>query len=305
MPLFRTYAAYLRERYGARAVRICVDAGLGCPHRRSPRGGCIFCRGSGSVDAPPVTRQIDDELMRLRDAGPLPELLLYFQAGCSTNAPVKRLRELYDAALGRASFRELILATRPDCIDEERAELIASYLRPDRDVWVELGLQSALDRTLRAVGRGHDVAAFRRAFIMLRSRGIKVAAHLIFGLPGESMADLRRSMGILAALEPQGVKIHNLHVCRGTPLGELFLRGEVTAPSTASHLRAVREALELLPPKTLVMRLTTDTPRAELLAPARFADKAAFRRLLEESMLRAGTRQGRLYPGSPPGRAPR
>jgi uncharacterized protein len=300
--LYRSYSAYLRERYGMPARRVAVDGGFGCPHRARgvAGGGCIYCVSGGSGAAAgdpagiPLEEQVDAGVVRASARGPA-ALLLYFQAYSGTNAPPERLRTAYDTALSRADFRALIVATRPDCVDRERSDLLASYLRPGRDVWVELGLQSAHDRTLRLTNRAHSVADFRAAFDLLRSRGLHVGVHLIFGLPGESHEDILATARYVGALRPHGVKIHNLHVCRATPLAELFLRGEVTAPTVETHLRYVAESLEFLPAQTVILRLTTDTPVQQRLAPRRFCDKAAFAGRLSELMRREGRRQGARF----------
>lgn len=305
---YRSYAAYLRERYAMPARRVCVDGGFGCPHRGTAAApeGCIYCDGGGAGSAAdagppaPVEEQVDAGVRRARSGGRRDvALLLYFQAGSATNAPPARLAEAYDAALSRADFRELIVATRPDCVDAARADLLASYRRPGFDVWVELGLQSAHELTLARIDRGHTVADFSAAFAMLRERGVRVAVHLIFGLPGESHEDILATAASVGALRPDGLKIHNLHVCRGTPLETLYLAGELTVPSLGSHLRHVAEALELIPAETVILRLTTDSPPERLLAPKAFGDKAAFARMLRELMLREGRSQGRRCPPRP------
>ena len=295
---FRSYSGYLRERYGMPARRIAVDGGFGCPHRaRGAGGGCIYCESggpppeAGDRSEPPLEARVDAGVRRATARGPA-ALLLYFQAYSGTNAPPTRLRRIYDAALARADFRELIVATRPDCVDKERADLLASYLRPGLDVWAELGLQSAHDRTLRLTNRAHTVSEFHRAFGLLQSRGLRVGVHLILGLPGESHEDMLATARYVGALRPHGVKIHNLHVCRATALEGLYLRGEVTVPTVEAHLRHVAESLEFLPAQTVILRLTTDTPRERLLAPRVFCDKAAFTRRLCELMRREGRWQG-------------
>lgn len=304
MTPYRSYSAYLRERYSMPARRVAVDAGFGCPHRARHLGGegCIYCDlggaqpAAGGEAAAGLEAQVDAGVLRASSRGHT-ALLLYFQAFSGTNASPGRLRKVYDSALARADFRELIVATRPDCVDAERADLLASYLRPGLDVWVELGLQSAHDRTLGLTNRAHTVADFRAAFELLRMRGVRVGVHLILGLPGESHADMMETARYVGALQPDGVKIHNLHVCRDTALAHLFLRGEVTAPTVEAHARHVAESLELLPVDTVVLRLTTDTPRDRLLAPRGFADKGTFVRGLCELMRREGRRQGDRYGG--------
>jgi radical SAM protein (TIGR01212 family) len=328
---FRSYSSYLKERYGAPVHRVAVDGGFSCPNRGQDRTspGCSYCDSwgsrapylSASLDTPEgltepggkvnelgarkaaLSRQISRADAFLKDRYGPGLRLLYFQAFCGTFAPEALLRELYDHALSLGDFRELIVSTRPDCIDAGVADLLAGYRRPDREVWVELGLQSAHDRTLERVRRGHTVAQFREAVELLRPRGLRIAAHLIFGLPGEALPDILDTVRYLAALGIDGIKIHNLHVPRGCTLAAEALAGELTVPCDRRHLLYATKSLELLPPAVVVMRLTCDTPRQRLLMPRRFMAKARFYQQLRETMERAGTWQGRLYPpaDTPPG----
>lgn len=299
---FRAYSRYLRNRYGERTYRIGVDAGFSCPNRGSDRrsGGCTFCDESGAraayiadVSAADLTGQIErsrDALARRYGAA---RFMLYFQAFSSTYAPADVLREVYDTGLSVMPFEELIVSTRPDCVDGEIATLLGSYRERLNDVWVELGLQSAHDATLRRIGRGHDVAAFDRALSSLRASGVKVAAHVIFGLPGEGPAEIAETMRFLAERRIEGIKIHNLHVVEGTPLDAQYCRGEFSVPDGEEHMRLVADALELLPSDTVVMRLTCDTPDGKLRAPRAFPGKQEFRRRLVEYMQERGKYQGR------------
>ena len=165
---------------------------------------------------------------------------------------------------------------------------------PQREVWVELGLQSACDATLRRLRRGHGVAEFIEAFGLLRERGIRVAPHLIFGLPGEGWDRVEETVDLVAGLKPDGVKIHNLHMPAGTALLGEALAGEVPVFSVERHLDYVVRALERLPQSAVVLRLTCDTPADRLALPRHSGDKAAFHRLLAAEMLRRDTWQGRL-----------
>lgn len=314
---FLSYAAYLRHKYGRAVYRVSVDAGFSCPNRGPQRSapGCLYCdeRGSrapyqGSADSAPGQReaggridwrqdlrgQIDSGRRFLRSRYGADLYILYFQAFSGTYAPVAKLRRIYDFALGCAHFQELAVSTRPDCIDAARAELLASYRKDDFDVWVELGLQSANETSLRRVNRGHTVEDFDRAFRLCRSAGLKVAVHLIFGLPGEGIAEIRRTIDYLAGLRPEGVKIHNLHIPTGCPLYSEYLSGELSVPCAARHLEYTIHALERLPRDTVIMRLTCDTPEALLAAPRPFPAKARFLSRLREQMDSRGTWQGRL-----------
>jgi hypothetical protein len=218
------------------------------------------------------------------------------QAFSNTFAPPSVLRRIYDHALSCGDFRELIVATRPDCLSPAHADLLAEYRRSERDVWVELGLQSAREETLARIRRGHTLRRFARAFSLLRARGIKVTVHLIFGLPGEGREEIMESVRYLAALQPEGIKIHNLHIAGGTELAREYLRGELTVPSLSRHLDYVAEALRYLPPQTVVQRVTCDTADAQRIAPLRLIPKGSFYSLLEARLRDTGSRQGDAFP---------
>ena len=307
---FYNYSAYLKERYGRGVYRVGVDAGFSCPHRAA--GGCSYCDAAGARavylrnDRNPslegrdlterrrfVEKQVREGMEFLTRRYEAEEFILYFQANTNTNAPVEELKTLYDHALSLGSFTEFIVSTRPDCLGKGVVELLASYRQPHRDVWVELGLQSGNDPTLDRIGRGHDVASFKHAFQRLREAGIKVAVHLILGLPGEGPDELDETLGLMAELRPEGIKLHNLHIPRETALFEEYLRGEITAPSMARHRELLIYALERIPPETVVMRLTCDTPGGAA-APRRFGNKSGLYQDLREEMVRRGTRQGAL-----------
>ena len=205
------------------------------------------------------------------------------------------MRSTYDTTLQQGPFRGLIVSTRPDCVDDSISDLLASYITEDFDVWVELGLQSGLEKTLQRMNRAHGVDAFISAFERLRERDIFVAVHLMFGLPGECWEDMRRTVELVAGKMPDGVKIHNLHIPFGAPLYREFRLGEITVPSAPCHLEYVIQALELLPPETVIMRLVCETPRGQLAVPRSFWDKGLFFESLRNEMKRRGTRQGRLW----------
>jgi radical SAM protein (TIGR01212 family) len=288
---FTAYASYLKSRYGAKTYRVSVDAGFSCPNRGADRGagGCSFCGSTGARS--PYLGNLDslgEQILRgltfLRGRYGAKHFLLYFQAYSGTCAPAAKLKSIYDYALSLADFRELIVSTRPDCIDAEKADLLAEYIGPDRDVWVELGLQSAQDATLKRIRRGHGRAEFDTAFSLLRKRGIKIAVHLIFGLPGEDEEDIVSTLHYLAGLRPEGVKIHNLHILFGTPLYDEFLAGELTALCAPRHAGYISRALEILPAETIFMRFTCDTPSARLACPKRFPDKGRFLNMLRGAL---------------------
>ncbi len=297
---FRSYSEYLKGRYGKKVYRIGVDGGFSCPNRGPARSqpGCLYCDVSGAR-APYLDRvedvkeQIGRSLPFLEKRYGADEFILYFQAYTSTLAGVEALERLYTEALAQAPFRELVVSTRPDCLPEKTMDLLASYRREGRDVWVELGLQSAREDTLERISRGHGTAEFEAAFRGLRARGIKVAVHLILGLPGEDWAAMEQSVRYTAAFKPEGVKLHNLHIPPGAPLAEEYRRGELAVVSSERHLEYAVRALELLPPETVILRLTCDTPRERGRVPGKMWGKAVFYQRIRDMM-----RQQNRYQGS-------
>jgi uncharacterized protein len=305
---YYSYSRYLKDRYGSAAYRVAVDAGFSCPNRLKGRDGegCSYCEVAGAravyLDTAAPDRldvQVERGVRFLRKRYGAEVLLLYFQAYTNTRGDAAELKALYDSCLALAPFRELIVSTRPDEIDSERADLLASYRRDDFDVWVELGLQSVHDATLRRVNRGHDSAAFFRAYRLLEERGIKTAVHLIFGLPGEGRAEIMESVRRVAALRPAGIKMHNLHIPSSSPLYAEYLQGELSVPSPARHAAYLAEALSLLPPETVVMRMTCDTPADRRAAPLQVPMKSRFYQDVIRRMEEQGWIQGSRYEGSP------
>jgi radical SAM protein (TIGR01212 family) len=297
---FYSYSRYLRECYGETVYRVSVDAGFSCPHRGADRSnpGCSFCAEDGARapylgDTGALEEQIKGAIAFLKKRYGANQFLLYFQAFTNTFAPAAELKRIYDRGLALAEFRELVVSTRPDCIDLEKVKLLRSYKNDRRDVWVELGLQSMHEATLLRIRRDHTVEEFLVAYRLLKEQGLKVCVHLIFGLPGEGMEEISETMKRLGALQPDGVKIHNLHIVRGTRLAEEYERGEVCVPGAALHLEYTIRALEFLPPATVIMRLTTDTPLIRLIAPRFFPPKQRFLKLVKDEMQKRGAYQGK------------
>jgi len=194
---YRDFNTYLRELFGCRVQKITVDAGLTCPNRDGTlgRSGCIYCnaRGSGTgahARGLSITEQIRSSHRYVARRYKARKFLVYFQSFSNTYAPLDLLRRIYDEALAAVDdIVGLSIGTRPDCVDDGVLSLLGGYAL-DRLVWVEYGLQSAHDDTLRRIHRGHDFACFRRAVAETRGRGIRICAHVILGLPGEGRAEM-------------------------------------------------------------------------------------------------------------------
>lgn len=299
--LYRNLSGYFREKYGKRLGKICIDGGFSCPNRDGSCGfgGCIFCgeRGAGEHIDPTLSirSQVENALEGARDDA---KFVAYFQNFTNTYAPTDILKERYDAALIDERIKVLAIGTRPDCIDEEIAALIASY-KERVDVWVELGLQSASDETAERINRGYKTEVFDRAVKILDRHGIPVVAHMIIGLPGEGAAEVENTVDYLVRLPIFGVKIHSIYVMRGTRLAEVYERGQYEPPSLSEYVECVGYALSHLPPDIVIHRLTGDCPRDMLLAPEWNRDKHKIIEKIKEYMTENGLYQGIYYKKQP------
>jgi radical SAM protein (TIGR01212 family) len=295
---YTAFSEELKRVFGCRVHRISVDAGFTCPNRDGTigRGGCIYCGGEGSgsfgiARGVSVAEQIGhgkEVMVRKYKAR---RFIAYFQPYSNTYAPVERLRLLYDEALAVPDVVGLIVGTRPDCLPPETLDLLADYARATY-FWLELGLQSPLDKTLELINRGHDFAAFTAAVKGCRERGIRLCAHVILGLPGETGEEMLATAGILNGLKVDGVKVHLLHVMKETPLAELYRRGEVRVMERDDYVGLVCDFLERLDPAIIVQRLTGDGGRDHLVAPLWSLAKFELLNAIDNELERRGTRQG-------------
>ncbi len=272
---YNTLSAYLRENYGGRLGKICIDGGFSCPNRDGTCGvgGCIFCgeRGAGEHIKPaPIGEQVRAYLASPA-AAKYGGYIAYFQNFTNTYAPPGVLRERYAEALCDHRIRVLAVGTRPDCVDAERADVLTGF-SADRDVWCELGLQTASDETARFINRGYETARLADAIDILSKRGIKTVIHIIIGLPRarslrEGERELCETIRLINSLPVFGVKIHSLYVMRGTRLCELWERGEYQPFEMDEYVRLAAEAISRLRPDIILHRVTGDCPRPLLAAP--------------------------------------
>ena len=322
---WNNYREYLLKKYGTSLYRVGVDGGFSCPNRTKERqGGCTFCDGTGSIAVYQRTSESAFRHDSSFDEGVSEEVLLrfqsienqinkglefihrrykaelaalYFQSWTNTYDTAENLKRIYDMALSSGDFSEFIVSTRPDCVEDDIADLLAGYITKDREVWVELGLQSASDETLRRINRGHTLSDYVKCMERLHKRGIKVCTHVILGLPGEEREDFIKTAKVLNETGSEGVKIHNLHIPGGTKMAEEYLEGEITSWSTERYMNEVEYFLRLLNPEMIIERLVCETPSHRLMAPRHFMDKSLFLRTLNDKMEKNNTRQGDLYEG--------
>lgn len=324
------YASALVNTYGEPVYRIGIDGGFACPNRKSDgSGGCAYCDETGSVAAyqrskerslgtdfyqtikssPRCTGENRQDIER-RKISILEQIRhgsafldrrygqggrsIYFQAFTSTFGSAEVLKELYDCALSTGTYREFIVSTRSDCLDSGIADLLASYKKQVDEVWVELGLQTANDSTLAALGRGETVDQFVRSCEIAQRSSLRCSAHVILGLPGESYEHIARTAAILRQVKVDAVKIHNLHIVAGSRYFQEYEAGVLTAPSPQRHLDYTIYLLRRLSKDMMIQRFVSDTPRHRLAAPRDFGDKHTFVRTLMATMKDRQVIQGDL-----------
>jgi hypothetical protein len=219
--------------------------------------------------------------------------LAYLQSFSNTYGPAQRLKDLLRQLLTLPGLVGICVGTRPDCLDEEKLDILSEP--PVSEVWLELGLQSANDQTLKRINRGHSSKCFAQATLAAARHGIKVCAHLIAGLPGEDKSDFLASVQFLNSLPVQGVKFHNLYICRNTKLALLFNQGKYTPLGKRQYCRWVGQGLGLLRPDIVVQRLNGDPAFGELLAPDWARDKNSLLRGIQHTLEERKIWQGQTW----------
>lgn len=292
---------YYRELFGEKVYKLSLDAGMTCPNRDGTLDtrGCIFCSAGGSGDfaqgtADSVAEQLDGAIARIAPKYSGGKYIAYFQAFTGTYAPLQRLREIFVPAAEDARIAGISIATRPDCLEDCKIGFLKE-LAKRKPVWVELGLQTINEKTAKYIRRGYELPVFEDTLSRLKRAGIPVTVHIIVGLPGESRADYIKCAEYLADRQVEGVKIQLLHVLRGTDLAADYEAGLFSTMERGDYIRTVVDMLELLPPDTVIHRLTGDGPRKILIAPQWSTDKKNILNLIHREFRARNTYQGRKY----------
>jgi hypothetical protein len=304
MKRYYRFSDYLKERFGVRVHKISIDAGFSCPNRDGNTGqdGCIFCDNRGFsfnsriLPRPiPIQTQVKEGIELGRKRFKAEKFMIYFQAYTNTYAPLEILRQKYDIVKRFKDIVGISIGTRPDCVNEDILDLIASYAQ-DYEVWLEYGLQSIHKKSLEFINRGHLYQNFLDAIELTRKRkDIKICAHIILGLPTETPEDMLATAQELGRLKLEGIKIHPLHIIEGTQLEELFQKKLYKPLELDEYVSLVSEFLEYLWPNTVIQRISADCPRHLLVAPLWIIEKDRLLKKIEETLLRKDTFQGRLY----------
>ena len=297
---YNSISNFLKSEFGRKTVKLSIDAGFTCPNRDGSKGygGCAFCSGGGSGelaasmtgDSASVSASITEQIGRLSEKWPDACYLAYFQSFTNTYAPVDVLRERFYAALDDPRISGIAIATRPDCLGNDVLDLLEEINR-SHFMWVELGLQSIHDSTLKAMNTCYTVSDYDRAAAALAERGIRVVTHLILGLPGETQEMMLQSLKHVCSRQVFGIKLHLMNIIKTSPLYET-MPDYVPFGSIEEYVDLVVRCLEIIPPEVTIHRLTGDVPRKLLVSPEWSYKKRTILNAINRELALRGTYQG-------------
>lgn len=297
---YYTFDYYMRHRFGQKCAKISLDAGLTCPNidGTAGHGGCIYCSGgsSGAACSGTISEQYRAGVEAIKKKWKCTAFIPYLQAHTNTYGKIDELRKIYSEAASLDGAVMLAIATRADCLSPEICRLLRDTSEK-LPLLVELGLQSTNDATAKTINRGHSFEDFCAGYNRLRNMGgdIAICVHLIDGLPGETEEMMTESAKQVAALHPDMVKLHLLHVIRGTRLGKMFEDGSYTPMERNDYINTVVRQIELMPPDTVIARVTGDGIANSLLAPMWSIKKTSVANDIDKLLFDGNTFQGKYY----------
>lgn len=297
---YHTLNYHYLKRFGGRVYKAVIDAGFTCPNIDGTVGvgGCSFCLGGAGEFAAShrlsVTEQLAGEKERIFEKRGAVPLIAYFQVHTNTYADVNTLRKKYEEALAFPEVIGISIGTRADCINEENTDLL-SELAQKTYLTVELGLQTVHDETARSFGRGYDFDVFYKSFDLLKRKKIRTCVHLINGLMGETRENMVESARVVGKLKPDAVKLHLLHILKGTRAEAEYREGKTVPLRKDQYIDVVCRQLEVLPPETVIERITGDGSKENLIAPRWSLNKISVLAGIDKELSMRGTMQGAFF----------
>ncbi|MBO4317007.1 MAG: TIGR01212 family radical SAM protein [Mailhella sp.] len=298
-----SFDAYLKQIFGQKVQKIPLDAGSSCPNRDGTlgTGGCSFCNASGAGSGLSASMTLAEQWDHWRRKYAVSDrlkhttlFLAYIQSFTNTYGPAERIRRMIGELAQFSGLAGLCIGTRPDCVDGEKLAILADT--PWKENWIEFGVQSMNDATLKRINRRHDAACSVQAIQDAHDAGLKVCAHLMAGLPGESPEDFLETVKSVCRLPIDGVKLHGLYVCEGSAIADDWLAKRYAPMGMETYAETIAEALTMIPPRIIIHRLTADPGRDELLAPSWASEKGTVVRRIEELLFHDGKCQGSALP---------
>ncbi len=298
---YHTQDYYLKTKYGKKIFKVPVDAGFTCPNRDGSRGvgGCSFCSDRGSGDfagdrRAPILEQFNNVKSKLHEKWSVADYIIYFQPYTNTYGSLEEIKAYLNECKGIERVVGIRIATRADCIDEEIANLLLEFSK-EIPIEVELGLQSIHEKTGEIINRCHSLEEFQSAFVMLKQRKIPVTVHLINGLPNESYDMMIETAKYVADLKPDGVKIHMLHIIKGTKLAKNFEESPYELLTSEEYVSLVCDQIELMPSETVIERVTGDAVLSDLVAPLWTVKKLVVINNIDKELIKRDSYQGKKY----------
>jgi len=269
------FKSYLINRFGEKVYKVTIDAGFSCPNRDGTKGfgGCIYCNSQGSKHrkegklVTPLKQQIEEGKSFYKKKMNAKKFIAYFQTYTNTYADTETLKKIYSVPLDDDEIVGISIGTRPDCIDQEKLQLIEGLLKYKEEVWIEYGLQTIHDQTNIFINRGHSLKEFEDAVNLTINRGIKICIHIIVGLPYESRKMIMETANFVAQLPIHGVKIHSLLLLKGTLMEQIYNKNPFPFMTMEEYVDTVCDILEILPKHFIIQRLTGDGYRDIFIAP--------------------------------------
>ncbi|MGL5411454.1 TIGR01212 family radical SAM protein [Cetobacterium sp.] len=264
---------FFKDEFKDKIFKVSLDGGFTCPNRdgKVAHGGCIFCSDAGSGEfagnrRKSITEQIDEQLEFLKDKVKDKKVIAYFQNFTNTYGDVEYLREIYYEALNHPKVLGLAIGTRPDCIEDDTLELLKE-INEKHFFWIELGLQTIDDKVAKIINRGYPLSTYIETSKKLKDSGIKFVTHMIVGLPTEEREDILNTAKCIVQSGAWGIKIHSLHIIKGTPLERLYNDKKFKVFTLDEYVDIVVTILKLLPDKMVVHRVTGDGKKDEVVEP--------------------------------------
>lgn len=268
--LVNMFGGDLLQRYGQKVHKLTLHGGFSCPNRDGTigRGGCTFCNVASFADEAQQHKSIAEQLAHQASlVNRAKQYLAYFQAYTSTWAEVQVLRSMYQQAVAQANIVGLCVGTRPDCVPDAVLDLLSEYKEKGYEIWLELGLQTAHDKTLHRINRGHDFACYQRTTRLARERGLKVCSHLIVGLPGEGQQHGLETLEKVVETGVDGIKLHPLHIVKGSIMAKAWEAGRLCGIELDDYTVTAGEMIRHTPPEIVYHRISASARRPTLLAP--------------------------------------
>lgn len=296
---YHTWNYYLKNKYQQKVFKVPLNANFSCPNRDGTCGvgGCTFCGSLGSGEYAGnihdnLAKQFSDvyEVMKRKWQTGLP--MAYFQAYTNTYAPLEKLKEYFTPFIEREDILGIAIATRADCLEDDKIAYLQS-LTKKKEIWIELGLQSIHDKTAIETNRGHDYATFLNCIERLKNTDLKICVHIINSLPNEDEQMMLETAKQVGQLPIHAVKLHMLHVCKDTKMGEIYKKDPFPLYSLEQYIDIIIKQLEVLPPEIIIQRLTGDAVKELLIAPKWTLNKTNVLNSIDKEMVKRNTWQGK------------